>query len=158
MIQLAAWASRHNVSPLALAELQLLFLCNANAPRDAIAAAGSETAVQNLVRLEASRRGDRLYRNNVGVLRDERNIPVRFGLANDSATLNARIKSSDLIGIRQVLITSAHVGSSIGQFWSVECKHPAWKYKGTEREIAQLAWMKSVVALGGHATFSTGEI
>lgn len=117
----------------------------------------SEAAQQALVRLEASRKGLVLWRNNVGVLVDERGVPVRFGLANDSAAVNRSIKSADLVGIRPLLITPAHVGSVVGQFVSREVKAEGWRYTGTERERAQLRWAELVLSLGGDAAFATGE-
>lgn len=117
----------------------------------------SESASQAAVRLEASRLGIKLLRNNVGVLQDARGVPVRYGLANESHSVNAAVKSSDLIGWRPVLITQQHVGQVIGQFVSRECKRPGWKYSGTDREKAQLAWLTLVASGGGDASFCTGE-
>ena len=76
----------------------------------------NESTIQAKVRLDASKLGWRLWRNNVGVLMDSRGVPVRFGLANDSAGVNKIIKSADLIGIRPVIITQDMVGKVIGQF------------------------------------------
>ena len=56
----------------------------------------AESRVQSIARLAASELGWRVFRNNVGVLRDDRGVPVRFGLANDSKSLNEQIKSGDL--------------------------------------------------------------
>jgi hypothetical protein len=116
----------------------------------------SEAYSQSQVRLEAPARGVTLWRNNVGVLTDLSGRPVRFGLANDSRQLNAALKSSDLIGWRPVLITPAHVGQTIAQFVSRECKAPGWKYAGTDRERAQKAWLDLVAAAGGDSAFATG--
>lgn len=116
----------------------------------------NEATAQALVRLEAARRGWVLYRNNVGVLPDARGVPVRFGLANDSAAVNANVKSADLIGIRPVLITPDMVGKTIGQFVSREVKAPGWRFTGTERELAQLRWIELVLRYGGDASFCTG--
>ena len=96
-----------------------------------------------------------LFRNNVGALKAEDGRMVRFGLANDSKRRNGVLKSGDLIGIDPVLITSAHVGRTIGQFVSVECKRPGWQYSGTPREVAQLNWIQLVIASGGRAKFVT---
>lgn len=117
----------------------------------------SEAAVQVAVRLEAARKGVALWRNNVGVLLDRRGVPVRYGLANDSSAVNANFKSADLIGIRPVLITPAHLGLTIGQFVSREVKAEGWRYTGDEREVAQLRWAELVLSLGGDAAFCTGE-
>lgn len=116
----------------------------------------SEAAVQAAVRLEAGRKGIHLWRNNVGVLEDSTGRPVRYGLANDTKELNVRLKSGDLIGWRRVLITSAHVGSTIAQFTSRECKRVGWHYVGDAHEQAQLAWANLVIAAGGDAAFCTG--
>lgn len=118
----------------------------------------SENYVQSLVRLEAGRKGLKLWRNNVGVLTNaETGQPVRYGLANDSKQLNASIKSGDLIGWRPVAITSAMVGTKIAQFVSRECKRPNWSFAGTDREKAQLRWAEVVNADGGDAAFCIGE-
>lgn len=136
----------------------------------------SETDVQTAVRLEMARRGYRLFRNNTGVLTNERGTPVRYGLGNDSAPLNRVLKSSDLIGWRPVVITPGHVGLTIAQFVALECKAADWrdntaamlaKYgpKPLERRdlpeevrriLAQKAWIDLVAGDGGEARFVTG--
>lgn len=116
----------------------------------------SEAAVQVRIRLEASKIGCRLWRNNVGAY-DERNPPSpgsRWGLANDSKQMNTLIKSSDLIGIRPLLITQDHVGNIIGQFLAREVKKSAWSYSGDKREEAQLNFLNLVNSLGGDAMFA----
>lgn len=117
----------------------------------------SEAAVQTRTRVRASMMGWRLWRNNVGVLTDEKGRPVRYGLANESSQINKEIKSGDLIGVRPVTITQAMVGSVIGQFVSVECKAHGWRYAGTPREQAQLKWAQVVQGLGGWASFVSDE-
>jgi hypothetical protein len=118
----------------------------------------SEAAVQTNLRLEASRKGIRLWRNNVGVAHDpEAGTYVRYGLGNESTQMNRIIKSGDLIGIRPIKITPEYLGITIGQFVSREAKHGAWRYAGTEREVAQLNWIKLVTSLGGDACFAVGE-
>lgn len=116
---------------------------------------GSETRVQGLVRLAAHRHDEILWRNNVGVLDDKRGVPVRFGLCNDSAAVNKRIKSADLIGSRRRRITAADVGAIIGQFTSRECKREGWVWCGDDHEQAQLRWALIVQAWGGDARFVT---
>jgi hypothetical protein len=116
----------------------------------------SESAVQSLVRLAGPKVGMRLFRNNVGAIKDERGVPVRYGLANDSPALNKRLKSSDLIGWRRLPIAPAMVGCVVAQFVSLECKRPGWSFgPGDEREEAQRRWLELVLADGGYAKFVT---
>lgn len=148
------WAKRHGVSPVALQELLTIIGVNAVGTSEL-----SEAAIQTNIRLEASRKGIRLWRNNVGVMHDaDAGIYVRYGLANESSQMNAVVKSGDLIGIRPVVITPAHVGTTIGQFMSREVKHGKWRYTGTPREVAQLNWINIVNVLGGDASFTNGQL
>lgn len=153
---LEQWAIKHGVGLAALADLRAVMGAGTTTPHatDAL----NESGVQSRVRLEAARAGGLLWRNNVGVLQDDRGIPVRFGLCNDSAALNKKLKSSDLVGVLPITIQQHHVGTVIGQFWGVECKAPGWVYSGTEHEQAQLAWLQLVMSRGGRATFSTGGL
>jgi hypothetical protein len=95
------------------------------------------------VRLLASQHGARLWRNNTGVAYDARGVPVRFGLCNESAAMNQRIKSADLIGI-----------DAEGRFLAVECKHPGWHYTGNAHEAAQKAFLDLINKQGGRAWFA----
>lgn len=155
---LMQWAIRNHVSIQALRELDALF----GIPADVLTvppnlAGESEGAAQSAVRLEAAAKGVKLWRNNVGSLKDARGVPVRYGLANDSKKLNEVVKSGDLIGWRRVEITPAHVGSTIAQFVSRECKRPGWTFDPNDpHEAAQLAWIKAVSKDGGDAMFCTG--
>jgi len=117
----------------------------------------SETEVQACIRLEAIKLGMRLWRNNVGALRSPDGSYVRYGLANESPALNAVFKSSDLIGIRPILITQDMVGTTIGQFVAREVKPTDWTYKATDREKAQLAFIDLIKHFGGDAAFATGK-
>ncbi len=135
------WARRWNVSEIALADLRTLMVGDYDSLTEPVL--GSEAAVSNQVRLAASRKGIRLFRNNLGAGRLENGSYVRWGLCNDSAALNAKIKSSDLIGIRPD-----------GIFIAREVKHAGWKYKGTPREEAQLRFIELITALGGDAKFT----
>ena len=119
----------------------------------------NESTIQAKVRLDASKLGWRLWRNNVGVLMDSRGVPVRFGLANDSAGVNKIIKSADLIGIRPVIITQDRVGKVIGQFVSIECKSEDYKFnKNNPHDQAQIQWMELITEYGGYAKFSRGDL
>ena len=114
----------------------------------------SEQAVQAAIRLKASKEGIPLWRNNTGVLKDQRGTPVRFGLANDNAKVNAQFKSSDLIGIWPTRIEDEDVGRVIGQFCAIEVKAPGWKGIKTDREFAQSRFLQNVKAMGGVAMFA----
>ena len=150
------WAARHGVSLRAVQELQAIFGMHGGHDLPSEVKGTSEAAVQSAVRLEAARKGVRLWRNNVGALVDSRGVPVRYGLANDSKQVNEVCKSGDLIGLRPVLIGPQHVGQVIGQFVSREVKAVGWHYTGADREPAQLAWAQLVTAGGGDAAFCTG--
>lgn len=113
----------------------------------------SEAALQAEIRVETSKRGMRLWRNNAGAVTTDDGRHIRFGLGNESARLNAALKSSDLIGITPVVITPDMVGRTIGVFTSIEVKRPGWVYKGQGREVAQQAWITMIKTLGGIGKF-----
>lgn len=146
------WARTWAIGDAALADLRARLV--AQAPAGPASISGSEARVQSAVRLEAAQKGLILWRNNVGALKDERGVPVRYGLANDSKAVNDEVKSADLIGIRPLIVTPAHVGHVVGQFVSRECKEPGWRYTGTAREVAQLRWAQLVYSMGGDAGFA----
>lgn len=156
-MNLTDWARTWAVSDSALADLRdrVLGLDGGSPPP---APGKSEAAVQAAARAEASRKGMRVWRNNLGAYQDPHSGSyVRYGLCNDSPQVNAVVKSADLIGIRPRLIQHADVGHMIGQFVSFECKAAGWKMGNTDREKAQLAWATLVLSLGGDARFVTGE-
>ena len=118
-----------------------------------------ENEIQQQIRLSATRRGWRLFRNNVGAGMLENGNFIRWGLANDTIAINSQFKSGDLIGIRPVVITSAMVGSTIGQFISVEVKAKNWVFnKESKRDVAQANWATLITSLGGYAIVSKGEL
>lgn len=137
---LTEWATDHRISPAALADLIARLTVADYSPAEA---GRSEAAVQADIRLAAAKRGDLvLWRNNSGALTDDAGRLIRFGLGNDSAQANKRLKSADLIGI--------HRGS--GRFVSIEVKRPGWKHSdASERDRAQAAWAATVAAMGGVA-------
>lgn len=150
------WALRWGIPYAAMQDLRQRF--GALDPYTPTAVPGrSEGAVSNLVRVEASKKGKWLLRNNVGVLPDETGRPVRYGLANDTPAINKIVKSADLIGIEPVLITPDMVGGTLGRFLSVEVKAEGWRFTGTPREQAQEAWAMRINALGGRAIFANRE-
>ncbi len=150
-IELRTWALRHGVTDAALADLAGVLGATA-----ATGGGGSESRAQSEIRLAAPSLGMRLWRNNVGVLKNEAGTPVRYGLANDSKALNKQLKSGDLIGWRRLLVGPEHVGATIAQFVSVECKALGWTYRGDEHEQAQQRWAALVATEGGFARFATG--
>lgn len=114
-----------------------------------------EQAVQNHIRLKAAQMGLELWRNNSGVLKDDRGVPVRFGLGNDSKKANQTIKSSDLIGITPVTITPDMVGQTLGVFTAIEVKGDGWQYRPNDkRSLAQKAYIDIVRRAGGIAGFA----
>jgi hypothetical protein len=153
-MKLHDWAIRWNVPKEAIAELRALL--GVIYTKQVLNVSKSEASVLNDVRLEAAQKGCHLWRNNNGALYSKDGQFVRFGLANDSEKINKVIKSADLIGIKPILITEAHIGKTIGQFVSRETKKPDWKYTGTERERAQLHWAELITSFGGDACFTTG--
>ena len=156
-IDLHQWAMRHAVSHTAMHELRGLMGMHGGHTMPEKATGTSEAAVSNVVRMEAARKGVKLFRNNVGALIDTRGVPVRFGLANDSPAINKVLKSSDLIGWRPVLIGHEHLGLVLGLTVMRETKRVGWHYTGSEREQAQLNWLSLAVAGGCDASFCTGE-
>lgn len=154
---LIAWAQRWGVSPLAFDELRTLTAGGVPAIEPASSTSTSEARVQSLVRLDAAARGHRLWRNNVGAMKDEHGRLVRFGLANESKAENDRLKSSDLVGYAPRLITPDLLGCVIAQFKVRECKRPDWRYSGTDREVAQERFINLVLSEGGDAAFTTGQ-
>lgn len=115
-----------------------------------------ESTIQTEIRVEASGLGWYLWRNNTGAAHDNSGNFFRYGLANDTPAMGKIIKSSDLIGIRPVVITQDMVGKTIGQFVAREVKRENWVYKGTPREVAQLKFLDLVTGLGGDAQFASG--
>lgn len=152
---LDAWATRWNFPPEAINELrQLLRTEQPHMPH--ADEAHSEAWVQSVVRLEAAKLGAQLWRNNSGAGMLTNGSFVRFGLANESERQNHVIKSPDLVGWMPVQVKPYHVGRTVAVFLSPEIKKLDWKYRGDEREEAQLRWINAVVADGGAAGFING--
>ena len=97
----------------------------------------AEQHIQQTIRLACSRGPVRLWRNNVGRLRDERGQLVTFGLCPGSA---------DLVGYRTITVTPDLVGQQIAVFAAVEVK--AERGRPTAE---QTAWLEHVRAAGGIA-------
>lgn len=157
MNDLQQWATRHQVSPTAMSELGAILQgptpAHSPAPADM-----SENAVSQRVELGGTVVDGRLWRNNVGAY-DERYPPspgTRWGLFNDSAKMNKKIKSPDRVGPIPVLIQPHHVGRILGVFFGVEVKHGAWKPgEDKKREEAQHRGLQLINSLGGVGLFAS---
>ena len=97
----------------------------------------SEHEIQQRIRLACGRGAVRLWRNNTGALVDQQGRFVRFGLCKGS---------SDLIGLRSVVVTPEMVGQRIAQFVALEIKAP----QGVVSPEQQ-AFLRLVQQLGGLA-------
>lgn len=159
-LNLAAWAIRHGIPAAALHDLarELAMDDPAPLPPPAAPPRADEAYVSSRVRIAAATEGWHLWRNNVGAFEDKTGRWIRYGLANDSAKMNDRLKSSDLVGWRQVTVTPNMVGKTIAQFVSLETKAPDWTYSGSAREEAQARWIGLVVSCGGYAKFTVGTL
>ena len=153
-MSLEAWANKWGVPPQALAELGAVLTSSAPKLPPPRVPPRSEADIVALARVNGSRAGMRLWRNNNGATYDNRGNFVRYGLANESKKLNDVLKSPDLIGWRPIDITIAHVGRRVAQFVGIECKAPGWRYSGNGRELAQQKFLTLIEQAGGHARFS----
>ncbi len=92
----------------------------------------------------------RLFRNNVGMLFNDRGTPVNYGLQKGS---------HDLIGITSITITPEMIGRTIGVFTSIEMKKTGWKppkptnKKAFQKHYEQVSWMNFVKKFGGISYF-----
>lgn len=154
-----SWMAKY---PEAASELMRILTCDIGQPNERLTGT-SEAAVQQQVRFDIARQGGYAFRNNVGSTPAHCNHcgakarPIRYGLANDSASLNKRLKSSDLILAIPRRITPDMVGTTIAQIGAFECKKVGWKFKGDEKETAQAAWLLLISSIGGFAKFTTGN-
>ena len=157
----AEWAARW---PGAAAEFQAMLNAVPWPTSPADGEGKSEQWAQQRIRMAVARAGAMAWRNNVGATPakcpdcGEKRQPIRYGLANDSTQLNAKIKSSDLILAIPRTIRPQDVGTTIAQFGSIDAKRPGWVFTGTDEEVGQALWHGLVLRLGGFAKFSTGEI
>ena len=145
-MNLYPWAIKHSVSLNALEDLKQQMGIAPFLASGALEPPVAESVVTKKIRLEAANDGILLWRNNVGAYYDDNTNFIRYGLANDTATMNKHIKSSDLIGIKPN-----------GQFICREVKASDWQYTGSKREQAQLRFIELILSKGGDAEFSTGH-
>jgi len=110
-----------------------------------------EKQVQELIQLEASRFGGKLWINSSGAFKDTTGRLVRFGLGH--VKKNQEFKSSDLIGFMPVTITPDMVGKTLPVFTAIECKKPDWKFTNTLREVGQKVFIDVITKNNGIASF-----
>ncbi|MFM7550905.1 MAG: VRR-NUC domain-containing protein [Cyanobacteriota bacterium] len=97
----------------------------------------SEQELQQRIRLELARGPVRLWRNNVGALRDQRGRLVSYGLCPGS---------SDLIGLRRLQVTPEHLGQELAVFCALEIKSQRGRPTAEQQRFLAL-----VQAMGGLA-------
>ena len=100
-----------------------------------------ERKIQSEIQLAACAGGGpaRLWRNNVGALRDQRGQLVRYGLCPGS---------SDLIGFRTIVITPDMVSQRVAVFTAVEVKD---RGRPTEQQAAFITMVQQAGGLAGVA-------
>lgn len=100
----------------------------------------TEKDIERMLILHASKIGVIVFKNNVGMYKDQRGNVIRYGLCNGS---------SDLIGWTPVTITEDMVGKRIAVFTAVEVKkNKRGSYRATE---GQKAFISAVLNNGGFA-------
>lgn len=97
-----------------------------------------ESALYKQIQMAVTAIGHRLFRNNVGTLKNQRGEYVTYGLCEGS---------SDLIGWKTIRIQPWHIGMNIAQFVAIEVKMPG--KKATEK---QQNFIEAVKQAGGIAT------
>jgi hypothetical protein len=118
-----------------------------------------ESKASQVVRLRATARGSRVFRNNSGVLFNQEGVPIRFGLGNESKKINQEMKTSDFIGWTQITITPEMIGKKVAVFTAIEAKALGFKvkkiYPKKSREHAQNKFITIVNNAGGIAGFAS---
>ena len=90
-----------------------------------------------------------IYRNQVGIASYPGGIRVPYGLTRGAA---------DLIGIRTLTITAAHVGCLVGQFLAVETKTLTGRLTDEQRLFLELVERRGGIAIVGRDAQETAEI
>lgn len=98
----------------------------------------SEAAVVQQVRATLSNGDVRLFRNNSGALQNKDGTWVKYGLA---------VGSSDLIGLKSVVVTADMVGSRVAVFVALEGKSATGRT--TEEQDAFLAMVRKAGGIAG---------
>lgn len=160
MSLLPDWAARHQVPAHAMAELYRMLGYKPETPQELTGK--DEAYVQSALRLASAVHGYQLGRNNRGALPNEHGVPIRFGWLNDTAALDKVCKTGDLLGYQSGWFRDFETFEPIklAVFVMLECKKASWKgYRPTDkREAAQMRAIEMVLAAGGIAGFTTGEL
>lgn len=98
----------------------------------------SEQQVVQQVRATLSNGPVRLFRNNSGALQDRNGTWVKYGLA---------VGSSDLIGLKSVVVTADMVGSTVAVFVALEGKSATGRT--TKEQDAFLAMVRNAGGIAG---------
>ena len=104
-----------------------------------------EAPILQETRLEASRIGCRLFRNNRGFFYTMDGRKTRAGLE--------AVGASDLVGFTPITITPDMVGKTVAVLLCVETKKSTWKKPTTEHEREQEAFINFINGNGGIAFF-----
>jgi hypothetical protein len=115
----------------------------------------TESEIQQLVQIEGPKWGCKLERNNSGAFEDKTGRHVRFGLGNVSKKHSDQMKSADLVGFKQIVVTPEMVGKTIAVITGIEMKTPGWKFNPKDaHERAQFNWLQWISNHGGFAGFA----
>lgn len=160
MIQLMQWAAEWRVPMEAIQDLQrrIGLLPELHQLPDAVPGRSEAAVSADAVRQARELHGAFLWRNNSGAYSPDKppSPGTRWGLGNESAKVNAVMKTPDFVGIWPFHIGPEHVGQTVGQFAAIEMKAEGWHFTGTEREIAQRNYLELVTRLNGLAFFHCG--
>lgn len=108
----------------------------------------TEAGLMRRIQLEATRLGARLFRNNVGKLKDARGQWVAYGLC---------VGSSDLIGWKSITITPEMVGKRVAVFAANEVKIKNRKLTKEQETFLSVVRREGGIALCSYSTEDTTE-
>jgi len=101
-----------------------------------------ESSSQKHIWKRASELGARLFRNNVGAFQDKDGRWIQFGVFGKGG--------HDLVGWLPVVITQEHVGKTIAQFLTVECKGA--RGRPTKDQLRVMAMVQKAGGISGVAS------
>ena len=103
-----------------------------------------EPALLRKIMLSLSEHGVRLFRNNCGMLKDERGNFIRYGVCNPGG--------SDLIGWTSIVVTPEMFGKRVAIFTAIEAK-----MGDTQTTPEQQSFIAAVNLAGGVAVIAREE-